>query len=168
MNAIPSDLGVGPGGALGPSSRKDVANTSGPTNGRSFRPTPDGVGRERPGSRFVGSQFAMMVDCWVLDARPAQGRVGEFSRHIAFPLEIHLLLSDEASGRTDTPGIGLAIFARIPMRRGVPVVPRRKVRTTVRPTCAIRDLGLAPARTGELARFASCSEPFRGKGVRSA
>lgn len=168
MNAIPSDLGVGLGGALGPSSRKDVAKTSGPANGRFFCLTPDGEKVERSGSLFVGSQFTMMVDCWVLDARPAQGRVGEFSRHIAFPLEIHLLLSDEASGRTDTLAIGLAIFARIPMRTGVPIVLRRKVRTTVRPTCESRDSGLAPARTGELARFASCSEPFRGKGVRSA
>ena len=168
MNAIPSDLGVGPGGAPGPSSRKDLAIASGSANGRFFQSVPSREERESSGSLFVGSQSAMMAGCWALDARPAQGRVGGVSRHIAYPLVIHLLLSDEASGRTVSPPVVFAHFVRLTMRNRDPLDARRTVRTTVRPPRHGRDSGLDKTSGGELARFACCREPSRVKGVRSA
>jgi len=168
VNANPNDRVVGPGGVPWRSDRKDVANTSVPADSRCFPLTRFGFGREQSGSQSVGSWSAMMVGLWVLDARPAQGRVGEFSRHIAFLLVSHLLLSDEASGRTELPRDRSARLSRRVSRSGDPLVPRRWFRTTVRPPRQRRDLSLNTARAGDLARFAPCREPSRGKGDRSA
>ena len=173
MNANPSGSRTPPTGCWGRSkARRELEAAAEPSSGHARVDGPagktGGTDRRVPGS-VGGTRHAMKVCRGALNVmRAAQGRVGEISRHIAFLLVLHLLLSDEASGRTDAPGIDPAIFAKGPMRSGDPIVPRREVRTTVRPACRLGDLGLAPARNGALARFASCSEPFRGKGVRSA
>ena len=72
MDAIPSVIESGPGGGSGLKRDTDVANITGPSDDRRPRPRPS-----------AGTRSATKAGRWALDARPAQGRVGEGPRHVA-------------------------------------------------------------------------------------
>jgi hypothetical protein len=175
VDAIPYDLGPGRGGAPKPSSRKD-ANISGLSDGRSAAGLAREFSKVVSGSPSGRIRLAMKVSLGALDARPAQGRVGEISRHIAQPLVSHPLLLAEASDRLDPPRLSRAFQARAKASPGGPrrLVSRTRVRTKLSPSRT--RLGTIPGgmRLGELARFASRHAPAlrrgtcRWKGVQTA
>jgi hypothetical protein len=98
VDAIPSVVRIGPAGGPEPSRFKDVANTKGPSNDRLSYPSPARGSRCTVGC-FAGKRFATMVDRGALNARPTQGRVGGFPRHVSHPHAVHPLFLVESSVR---------------------------------------------------------------------
>lgn len=176
MDAIPYDLGPGRGGAPKPTSRKDVANITGLSDGRPAAGLACGLGGVVSGSPSGRFRLATMVSLGALDARPAQGRVGRISRHVAQPLVSHPLLSAEAIDRTDPPCSPRALPARTEVPPGGPSrsFSRTRVRTKPSPPRWRRGETLGNPRVGALDRFALLCAPTtlrgacRGKGVQTA
>lgn len=173
MNAIPSALIVGPAGWLGLARGRDVAIATEPHDERRS----SGGGPLGAGSQLdhrvpsVAARTAKKAARGALDARPAQGRVGEISRHIAPPLAPHRLLSATASARPDPPRSDRAgsPCSRHVRRGGLPTS-----RSQARTIGIVTPPRLLKARAGALNRplpriaAATVERPFRGKGVRAA
>jgi hypothetical protein len=165
-------VSVGLGGAQWPSKRKDVVHISGPADGRpAARRSPrwELTGLGKPSDRV---RFAKRASRGALDARPAQGRVGVFSRQIAELLAHHPLLLARASARTD-PFAAVVLRALDPARRLRPSGPasaRREARSKSRLTRT--DIHRSPCDALARPRFACVqphgSRPSRGKGVLAA
>ncbi len=175
VDAIPYDLGPGRGGAPKPTGRKD-ANISGLSDGRPAAGLACEPGRVVSGSPSGRFRLATKVSLGALDARPAQGRVGKVSRHIAQPLVTHPLLSAKASDRMDPPRSPRAFLARAKASPGGPSRSFSRIRARTKLSPPRTRLGMAPGdpRVGELARFAPFRAPTllrgacRWKGVQTA
>ena len=176
MDAIPYDLGLGRGGAPKPTSRKDVATITGLSDGRPAAGLACGLGWVESGSPSGRFRLATMVSLGALDARPAQGRVGRISRHVAQPLVSHPLLSAKAYDRMDPPRSPRAFPARVEASPGGSSLSFTRTRARTKPSPPRTRRGEPPGepRGGELDRFAPLRAPTvprgvrRGKGVQTA